>query len=177
MSTFLLRRKMVNVNAPLPFNLNNNTPHRPHTQQPLQQQQMRLDRFRARRGSPQPSFDTERQSVMSSASASASLSQETYEETARRPVLNVRIVRAGSALARGRLITRDAAAPSSERQRQEQEGNGPAEGAGPEGCAGGENGTAAAGAIAGDSAQAAARRPTTPFTIQNVGSLSQSWGD
>jgi hypothetical protein len=167
---------MVNVNATLPFNLHNNTahqPHTPHTQQPPQHQQMRLDRFRARRGSPQPSFDTERQSVLSTASASASPSHETYEESARRPVLNVRIVRPGSALARGRPIVRDAA-PSSELQQQREEGDGPAEGA----VAGGEqNSTAAAGAIASDSAQAAARRPTTPFTIQNVGSLSQSWGD
>lgn len=149
MSTFLFRSKMVNVNAPLPFNLNNSTPHRPpplHTQQPPQQQQMRLDRFRARRGSPQPSFDMERQSVLSSASASASPSQETYEETARRPVLNVRIVRPGSALARGRPITREAA-PSSEIRQQQDGGDGPragAEGAGPEGCARGEQDDTAA---------------------------------
>ncbi|KAN0130277.1 hypothetical protein V8E53_011900 [Lactarius tabidus] len=168
--------KMVNVNAPLPFNLNNNTahrPHPPHTQQPPHQQQMRLDRFRARAGSPQPSFDAERQSVLSSASASASPSHETYEETARRPVLNVRIVRPGSALARGRPITRDTA-QSSELQQQREEGDSPAEGAV---AREEQDGTAATGAIPCDGAQAAARRPTTPFTIQNVGSLSQSWGD
>jgi len=168
--------KMVNVNAPLPFNLNNNTAHRPppppHTQQqqPPQQHQMRLDRFRRRGGSPQPSFDMERQSVLSSASASASPSHETFEETARRPVLNVRIVRPGSTLARGRPITRDAAPAASDHQKQ------PEEAEGSESCAGGEqDGTAAAGASAAQAG--AARSPTTPFTIENVGSLSQSWGD
>ena len=105
---------MVNVNAPLlalPFNLDNNTAHRPHTlhtQQPTQRHHMRLDPFRARAGSLQPSFDAERQSVLSSASAPASPSHETYEETARRPVLNVRILRPGSALARGQPIMCDA---------------------------------------------------------------------
>lgn len=121
---FQFRRKMVNVNASLPFNLNNNTAHRPHTlhtQQPTQQHHMRLDRFRARAGSPQPSFDAERQSVLSSASASASPSHETYEETARRPVLNVRIVRPGSALARGRPIVRDAT-PELQQQREARDG-------------------------------------------------------
>ena len=136
---------MVNVNAPLPFNLNNSTAHRPppplplHTQQQPQQHHMRLDRFRRRGGSPQPSLDIERQSVLSSASASASPSHETYEEAARRPVLNVRIVRPGSALARGRPITRDAAPAASDLQKQ------PEEAEVSEGCAGGEqDGTAAA---------------------------------
>jgi hypothetical protein len=127
---------MVNVNAPLPFNLNNNTAHRPnhhHAQQPPQQQQQtRLDSFRARGGSPQPSLDMERQSVLSSASAS----QEIFEETTRRPVLNVRIVRPGSALARGRPIARGAV-PSSELQQQEE---GPEPKAGAEGAAAGGNG-------------------------------------
>jgi hypothetical protein len=167
--------KMVNVNAPLPFNLNNNTAHRPnhhHAQQPPQQQQQtRLDSFRARGGSPQPSLDMERQSVLSSASAS----QEIFEETTRRPVLNVRIVRPGSALARGRPIARGAV-PSSELQQQEE---GPEPKAGAEGAAAGGNGGEqdATGAIASASAQGAARIPSTAFTIQNVGSLSRSWGD
>jgi hypothetical protein len=135
---------MVNVNAPLPFNLNNNTARRPpppplHTQQQPQQHQMRLDRFRGRGGSPQRSLDMERQSVLSSASASASPSHETYEEAARRPVLNVRIVRPGSALARGRPITRAVAPAASDLQKQ------PEEAEESEGCAGGEqDGTAAA---------------------------------
>ena len=86
---------MVNVNAPLPFNLsNNNHSHR----------QPKLSRLRTR--SPQPSLDTERQSVVSSASASASASHD-LDEDMRWPTLNVRIVRGGSALARGRPITRD----------------------------------------------------------------------
>jgi hypothetical protein len=86
---------MVNVTAPLLFNLNNTNNKRP-----------RLSRLRTR--SPQPSLDTEHQSVVSSASASASGLHE-LEEEMRRPMLNVRIVRSGSALARGRPITRDLA--------------------------------------------------------------------
>ncbi|KAI9455243.1 hypothetical protein BJY52DRAFT_1188468 [Lactarius psammicola] len=180
--------KMVNVNASLPFNLNNNTTHRPHHHhaqpQPPQQQQSRLDRVRARASSPQPSFDTERQSVLSSASASASPSQEIDEETTRRPALNVRIVRPGSALARGRPITRDVVPSSELQQQQQQEGYGPgagAEGAGSDGPAGGsggeQDGTVATGAIASASTQGTAQIPSTVFTIQNVGSLSRSWGD
>ena len=81
---------MVNVNAPLPFNLTTNTNKQP-----------RVNRLHTR--SPQPSLDMERQSV---SSASASASHELDEDT-RRPTLNVRIVRGGSSLARGRPITRD----------------------------------------------------------------------
>jgi hypothetical protein len=89
---------MVNVNAPLPFNLsNNNHSHR----------QPRLSHIRTR--SPQPSLDTERQSVVSSASASHDL-----DDDMRWPTLNVRIVRGGSALARGRPITRDVVTHSHE---------------------------------------------------------------
>lgn len=87
---------MVNVNAPLPFNLNN-TAH--------SDKQSRISRLRTR--SPQPSLDTERQSLASSASASPS---HELDEEMRWPTLNVRIVRGGSALARGRPITRDAVA-------------------------------------------------------------------
>jgi len=82
---------MVNINAPLPFNLNGNNHRQP-----------RLSRLRTR--SPQPSLETERQSVVSSASASAS---QELDEDMRWPTLNVRIVRGGSALARGRPIMRD----------------------------------------------------------------------
>lgn len=102
---------MVNINAPLPFNLNstdNNNTHR----------QPRLSRLRTR--SPQPSLDTERQSVISSASASAS---HELDEDMRWPTLNVRIVRGGSALARGRSITRDTV---SHEPRAEEEETGPA---------------------------------------------------
>ncbi|KAH9025652.1 hypothetical protein EDB84DRAFT_365723 [Lactarius hengduanensis] len=176
--------KMVNVNAPVPFNLNNNTAHRPHHHHAQPPQQTRLDRVRARASSPQPSFDMERQSVLSSASASASPSQEIDEEMTRRPTLNVRIVRPGSALARGRPVTRDAT-PSSElqqQQQQQQEGRysrAEVEEAGSDGPVGGsggeQDGTAATGAIA--SAQGAAHIPGMAFTIQNVGSLSRSWGD
>jgi hypothetical protein len=87
---------MVNINAPLPFNLTTNGSKQP-----------RISRLHTR--SPQPSVDMERQSVVSSASASASASHELDEDT-RRPTLHVRIVRGGSALARGRPITRDAIA-------------------------------------------------------------------
>jgi|SRR6266850_1802289 len=90
---------MVNVNAPLPFNLSNNHNH----SQP--------SRLRTR--SRQPSPDTERQSIVSSASASASASHE-LDEDLRWPTLNVRIVRGGSALARGRPITRDTIAHAHE---------------------------------------------------------------
>jgi len=103
--------KMVNINAPLPFNLNstdNNNAHR----------QPRLSRFRTR--SPQPSLDMERQSVVSSASASAS---HELDEDMRWPTLNVRIVRGGSALARGRPITRDTVLHE---PRAEEEETGPA---------------------------------------------------
>ncbi|KAF8262362.1 hypothetical protein EI94DRAFT_711930 [Lactarius quietus] len=110
---------MVNVNAPLLFNLSNSTLCQTHTQQQQQQQQMRLDCFRAHGGLLQPSFDT---------------------EMARRQVLNVRIVLAGSALARGQPIMHNAAAPSSEHQQQRQVIS---DGAEPEGCAGGESGSAA----------------------------------
>lgn len=51
----------------------------------------------------------ERQSAVSSASASVSASHELDEDT-RRSTLHVRIVRGGSSLARGRPITRDAVA-------------------------------------------------------------------
>jgi hypothetical protein len=93
---------MVNVNAPLPFNLNSTNHKRP-----------RLGRLRTR--SPQPSLDTDHQSVVSSASATASASalHELDEET-HWPTLNVRIVRGGSALARGRPITRDVVVPEPE---------------------------------------------------------------
>ncbi|KAH9026684.1 hypothetical protein EDB83DRAFT_2526613 [Lactarius deliciosus] len=174
--------KMVNVNAPVPFNLNNNTANRPHHHHAQPPQQTRLDRVRPRVSSPQPSFDMERQSVLSSASASASPSQEIDEEMTRRPTLNVRIVRPGSALARGRPITRDAAPSSELHQQQQQEGRySRAEveevgSDGPVGCSGGEQDvTAATGAIA--NAQGAAHIPGMAFTIQNVGSLSRSWGD
>jgi hypothetical protein len=93
---------MVNVNAPLPFNLSNNN----HSNR-----QPKLGRLRTR--SPQSSLDTERQSVVSSASASASASHE-LDEDMRWPTLNVRIVRGGSALARGRPITRDTIAHTHE---------------------------------------------------------------
>jgi hypothetical protein len=83
---------MVNVTAPLPFNLTTNSNKQP-----------RISRLHTR--SPQPSLDMERQSVGSSASASHELDEDT-----RRPTLNVRIVRGGSSLARGRPITRDAVA-------------------------------------------------------------------
>jgi hypothetical protein len=93
---------MVNVNAPLPFNLSNNN----HSNR-----QPKLGRLRTR--SPQSSLDTERQSVVSSASASASASHE-LDEDMRWPTLNVRIVRGGSALARGRPIMRDTIAHAHE---------------------------------------------------------------
>ncbi|KAI0291613.1 hypothetical protein B0F90DRAFT_363088 [Multifurca ochricompacta] len=89
--------KMVNINAPLPFNLNNHNNGNHH------HNQSRPNRFHTR--SPQPSVDTERQSVLSSASASAS--QELDEEMRWPAPLNVRIVRGGSALARGRPVMRD----------------------------------------------------------------------
>ena len=85
---------MVNVNAPLPFNLTTNGNKPP-----------RISRLHTR--SPQPSLDMERQSAVSSASASLSASHELDEDT-RRSTLHVRIVRGGSSLARGRPITRDA---------------------------------------------------------------------
>jgi hypothetical protein len=87
---------MVNVNAPLPFNLTTNGNKQP-----------RISRLHTR--SPQPSLDMERQSAVSSASASVSASHELDEDT-RRSTLHVRIVRGGSSLARGRPITRDAIA-------------------------------------------------------------------
>jgi hypothetical protein len=83
---------MVNVTAPLPFNLTTNNSKQPRT-----------SRLHTR--SPQPSLDMERRSVGSSASASHEL-----DEDAPRPTLHVRIVRGGSSLARGRPITRDAPA-------------------------------------------------------------------
>jgi len=83
---------MVNVTAPLPFNLTTNSNKQPG-----------ISRLHTR--SPQPSLDMERRSDVSSASASHELDEDT-----RRPTLNVRIVRGGSSLARGRPITRDAAA-------------------------------------------------------------------
>jgi hypothetical protein len=93
---------MVNVNAPLPFNLSNTANKRP-----------RLSRLRTR--SPHPSLDTEHQSVVSSASASASASAlHELDEDMHRPTLNVRIVRGGSALARGRPVLRDVVVPESE---------------------------------------------------------------
>ncbi|KAH9993530.1 hypothetical protein BJV77DRAFT_349119 [Russula vinacea] len=102
--------KMVNVNAPLPFNLTTNGNKQP-----------RLSRLSTR--SPQPSLDMERQSVASSASASASASHELDEDT-RRPTLNVRIVRGGSLLARGRPITRDAATVVHDSRTEEGENQG-----------------------------------------------------
>jgi len=86
------------------------------------------------------------------------------------PTLNVRIVRGGSALARGRPITRAAVTrepgtePDSgemgvEAEGEEQPGEAPPDGARP-----------------GDR-EAAARIPGSAFKIQNVGSLSRSWGD
>ncbi|KAI9508508.1 hypothetical protein F5148DRAFT_1195675 [Russula earlei] len=149
--------KMVNVNAPLPFNLNSNhaatTNHNKHS---------RLSRLRTR--SPQPSLDMERQSVASSASASASASHE-LDEDMRWPTLNVRIVRGVSALARGRPINRDAVMHGLE-------------------TGGGESAAEAEGqpvqAPSDDGAgrgREAAPIPGTTFKIQNVGSLSRSWGD
>ena len=87
---------MVNVNAPLPFNLTTNGNKKP-----------RISRLHT--SSPQPSLDMERQSAMSSTSASVSASHELDEDT-RRSTLHVRIIRGGSSLARGRPITRDAIA-------------------------------------------------------------------
>lgn len=98
---------MVNVNAPLPFNLNS-------TNNDNNDRQPRLSRLRTR--SPQPSLDTD----VSSASASAS---HELDEDMRWPTLNVRIVRGGSALARGRPITRDVVAHE---PRTEGEESGPA---------------------------------------------------
>ena len=106
---------MVNVNAPLPFNLNNSVNHN----NDHNHRQPKLSRLRTR--SPQPSLDTERQSVVSSASASASASHE-LDEDMRRPTLNVRIVRGGSALARGRPITRDAVAHETRTEEEEETG-------------------------------------------------------
>ncbi|KAI0266955.1 hypothetical protein BC834DRAFT_88133 [Gloeopeniophorella convolvens] len=120
---------MVNVNAALPFNLNNSSKG--------------LGRFRTR--SPQPSVDTERS--MSSASVSAS---HDFDEETRWPTLNVRIVRGGSTLARGRPIVRDV---GSDRDGDDTE----AADAQPEGVEG--------------------RSSDGAFKIQNVGSLSRSWGD
>ena len=97
---------MVNVNAPLPFNLNSTSDNN--------HRQPRLSRLRTR--SPQPSLDTD----VSSASASAS---HELDEDMRWPTLNVRIVRGGSALARGRPITRDVVPHE---PRTEGEGSGPA---------------------------------------------------
>ena len=108
---------MVNVNARLPFNLNNSANHNDDHNH----RQPRLSRLRTR--SPQPSLDTERQSVVSSASASAS---HELDEDMRRPTLNVRIVRGGSALARGRPITRDAVAHEPRTEGEEETGAAPA---------------------------------------------------
>jgi hypothetical protein len=71
----------------------------------------------------------ERQSAVSSASASVSASHELDEDT-RRSTLHVRIVRGGSSLARGRPITRDAIAALPDSRTEE---------------GGGESGTAAGG--------------------------------
>ncbi|KAH9957309.1 hypothetical protein BC827DRAFT_1157311 [Russula dissimulans] len=139
---------MVNVNAPLPFNLNSTTT--------TTNKQSR------------PSLDMERQSVASSTSASAS---HELDEDMRWPALNVRIVRGGSALARGRPITRDAVmhepgtGPESGEmgvgaEEEEQPEEAPSEGARP-----------------GGRETAAARISGSAFKIQNVGSLSRSWGD
>src|SRR5882757_4751553 len=106
---------MVNVNAPLPFNLTTNGNKQP-----------RISRLHTR--SPQPSLDMERQSAVSSPSASVSASHELDEDT-RRSTLHVRIVRGGSSLARGRPITRDAIAAMHDCRTEE----------------GGESGTAAGG--------------------------------
>lgn len=112
---------MVNVNAPLPFNLNNSVNHN----NDHNHRQPKLSRLRTR--SPQPSLDTERQSVVSSASASASASaSHELDEDMRRPTLNVRIVRGGSALARGRPITRDAVAHETRTEEEEETGAAPA---------------------------------------------------
>jgi hypothetical protein len=62
---------------------------------------------------------------VSSASASASASHE-LDEDMRRPTLNVRIVRGGSALARGRPITRDAVAHETRTEEEEETGAAPA---------------------------------------------------
>ncbi|KAI0249632.1 hypothetical protein BJV78DRAFT_657555 [Lactifluus subvellereus] len=148
--------KMVNVNAPLPFNLNNTNNKRP-----------RLSRLRAR--SPQPSVDTEHQSVVSSASASASALHELDDEV-RWPTLNVRIVRGGSALARGRPITRDAIPPEPEMA------EGEATGAGTEAAEQPAEAAVVRPSGAAEGAQAS-RMSGTTFKIQNVGSLSRSWGD
>jgi len=151
--------KMVNVNAPLPFNLNSNN-----------QRQPRLSRLRTR--SPQPSLEAERQSVVSSASASGS---QELDEDMRWPTLNVRIVRGGSALARGRPIMRDTA---SHEPRTEGEETGPAPTAAAAAVASvaEENRAEVQSGVAGNIGDAA-RLAGTAFKIQNVGSLSQSWGD
>ncbi|KAI0283221.1 hypothetical protein BC826DRAFT_228756 [Russula brevipes] len=144
--------KMVNVNAPLPFNLNNNSANNSKS---------RVGRLRTR--SPQPSLDTERQSVVSSASAAAS---HELDEDMRWPTLNVRIVRGGSSLARGRPITRDAVM-------HERRAEGAEAGAGAR--AEEPSAEAQSGVVGG--AGDALRIPSTAFKIQDVGSLSRSWGD
>jgi hypothetical protein len=101
---------MVNVTAPLPFNLTTNSNKQP-----------RIRRLHTR--SPQPSLDMERRSDVSSASASHELDEDT-----RRPTLNVRIVRGGSSLARGRPITRDAVAVVHDSRTEERGESGAAEG-------------------------------------------------
>src|SRR6266576_4323367 len=98
---------MVNVNAPLSFNLTTNSNKQP-----------RIKRLHTR--SPQPSLDMERQSAVSSAAASLSASHEMDEDT-RRSTLHVRIVRGGSSLARGRPITRDAIAAMHDHDRRTEE--------------------------------------------------------
>jgi len=143
---------MVNVNAPLPFNLNNNSANNSKS---------RVGRLRTR--SPQPSLDTERQSVVSSASAAAS---HELDEDMHWPTLNVRIVRGGSSLARGRPITRDAVM-------HERRAEGAETGAGAR--AEEPSAEAQSGVVGG--AGDALRIPSTAFKIQDVGSLSRSWGD
>jgi len=168
--------KMVNVNAPLPFNLTTNGNKQP-----------RISRLHT--GSPQPSLDMERQSAVSSASASVSASHELDEDT-RRSTLHVRIVRGGSSLARGRPITRDAIAAMHDCRTEDGGESGTAAGgevsplpltaAAAEGEAQSPtDGVAAAGtrAGAGVGVGGVAQIPCTAFKIQNIGSLSRSWGD
>jgi len=153
--------KMVNVNAPLPFNLNNSANHN----NDHNHRQPRLSRLRT--SSPQPSLDTERQSVVSSASASHEL-----DEDMRCPTLNVRIIRGGSALARGRPITRGAVVHEHRTEGEEETGAAPA----PPALATEEQPAEAQSNVATDIGEAT-RIPSTAFKIQNVGSLSRSWSD
>ncbi|KAN0109764.1 hypothetical protein V8E52_009011 [Russula decolorans] len=157
--------KMVNVNAPLPFNLTTNGNKQP-----------RISRLHT--GSPQPSLDMERQSAVSSASASVSASHELDEDTRRSTLHDRRWRRVRNGGRRGGV----AAAPN---------GGGSGGGGSITDRRGGACGYnfpfvvfglifgAAAGtrAGAGVGVGGVAQIPCTAFKIQNIGSLSRSWGD